>query len=52
MHKLLKAKNFLWLLIFLGITKFFLIVTLIATEAYRVEAKEENVFSGCPPEFS
>jgi len=52
MHRLLKAKNFLWLLIFLGITKFFLIVTLIATEAYRVEAKEENVFSGCPPEFS
>ncbi len=52
MHKLLKAKNFLWLLIFLGITKFFLIVTLIATEAYKVEAKEENVFSGCPPEFS
>ena len=52
MRKFLKIKNFLLLLIFLGIIKFFLIATLIATKAYRVEAKEENVFSGCPPEFS
>ena len=52
MYKIFKIKNLLWLLIFLGITKFFLIIFLISSNAYRLEAKEENIFAGCPPEFS
>ena len=52
MYKIFKIKNLLWLLIFLGITKFFLIIFLIFSNAYRLEAKEENIFAGCPPEFS
>lgn len=49
---LLKTKNVLGFLIFLGIIKFFLVIGLISTKVYKVEAKEENVLTGCPPEFS
>ncbi len=51
MYKFLKIKNLFWILFFLGIIKFILIMILIFSQVYILEAKEKNTFSACPPEF-
>ncbi len=52
MNKELKIRNLLGILIFLGIIKLILLSTLLFSKVYKVEAKEESNFTGCPPEFS
>lgn len=52
MRKFLKTKYLLKILIFLSITKLFLITGLIFSEISNVSAKEEgNKISSCPPEL-
>lgn len=48
----LKVKDLFWLLVFLGAIKLMLILGVISYKVYKVEAKEENTLTGCPPEIS
>lgn len=48
----LKIRDLLGLLIFLGAIKLILVLGVISSKVYKVEAKEENILAGCPPEIS